>query len=194
MTSARNSILAECTAIACCSDGPPLRSLERFAAATSLGRLLHYRDMAALADDRARIVFFLVHFGLGNDAKIALLQQVRAHPAYRIRFAPVILISDDCDGATYLDYVQMGFDDILCLPDAVELLMDRLLNQLNHDILYIETTDYLGPDRRRMELPGATHAGRLSSSHMHTRLVIHRSLADGPVIVRRQDLWGSVER
>ena len=86
----------------------------------------------------------------------------------------------------------MGFDDILCLPEHSQLLVDRLTRQLNHDIVYIETVDYFGPDRRRMEVPGAQHAARLSTAHMHTRLIIHRSMADGPVILERQDHWDNI--
>lgn len=188
MTALANPVLGHCTAIACCTAGAALRSIEHFAAATGLGRVAHYEELASLGA-LPNILFFLIHFGISDQGKQALLHQIRAHPDLRIRFAPVILISRDLDTEKFLSYVEMGFDDILCLPDAAKLLSDRLLNQLNRDILYIETSKYLGPDRRRLDMPGHPQSGRVSTSRMHVRLYIHRGLAEGPAIVKRQEFW-----
>jgi len=137
-------------------------------------------------------LFFLLHFGTEDAEKADMLARLRRYPSPRVRLAPIILVAQDCDADTFLRYVQMGFDDILCLPDSAELLVDRLIGQLNHDIVYIETADYLGPDRRRMELPGAGHANRVSNAHLHTRLIIHRSLSNGPAVLQRQDHWDTI--
>lgn len=187
--SERSTILSDCVAVACCPEGAPQRSLEHFARATGFGLFVHYLDLGQLRDQAHRNLFFLVHFATGDGAKAALLAQLRSNPIPRVRLAPVILVTQDCDLDTFLGYVEMGFDDILCLPESAQLLVDRLVAQLNRDIVYIETADYFGPDRRRMEVPGATHAGRTSNAHLHTRLTIHRSLAEGPAIVQRQDHW-----
>ncbi|UYO00650.1 MAG: hypothetical protein KIT02_05400 [Devosia sp.] len=106
-----------------------------------------------------------------------------------MRLAPVVLVAQDCDLDTFLGYVEMGFDDILCLPDNVDLLIDRLAAQFNTDYIYVETDSYFGPDRRRMEVPDASHPARVSNAHLHTRLTIHRTLADGPMIVQKQNFW-----
>jgi DNA-binding response OmpR family regulator len=190
--SERTSVLSECAAIACCSPGAPMRGLEHFSMATGFGLFVHSRDLSGLKAQRFKNLFFLVHFALPDPDKSEFLTVLRRNSANRVRLSPVILVTQDCDVDVFLGYVQMGFDDILCLPDSADLLVDRLVGQLNHDILYIETADYFGPDRRRMEVQGASHAARVSNAHLHTRLVIHRSLAEGPVIVQRQDHWDSV--
>lgn len=188
------SILSECAAVGCCERGPPARSLEHFAAATGFGHFVHYHDLSDLRSHPVKNLFFLVHFGMPDGEKAAFLTLLRQNSINRVRLAPVVLVAQDCDLDTFLGFIEMGFDDILCLPDSAGLLVDRLVSQLNHDILYIETSTYFGPDRRRMELPGATHAARVSSVHMHTKLTIHRSLAEGPVILHKQDHWASASR
>jgi hypothetical protein len=40
------------------------------------------------------------------------------------------------------------------LPIGRETLRTQLERQLNEDLLYVETTDYLGPDRRRFDRGG----------------------------------------
>lgn len=187
--SASGNALAGCTAIACCPPGPPLRSLENLAAATGFGRLIHYGDMAALREQGAKVLFFLVHYGLGDEWKAQFLALLRTYPSPQIQLAPVILIAQDCSAEVFLGYVEMGFDDILCLPDSATLLVDRLMSQLNRDILYVETTGYFGPDRRRMELVDGDHPRRVSTVHKHTKLTINRTVANGPQIVRKQDFW-----
>jgi DNA-binding response OmpR family regulator len=189
MTVQALSVLAGCAAVACCPQGASARSLEHFAAATGFGVFVHYHDLADLRAHPVKNLFFLVHFALPDSEMADFLALLRQNTSNRVRLAPVVLVTQDCDLDTFLGYVQMGFDDILCLPDNASLLVDRLVAQLNHDILYFETEDYFGPDRRRMELPGATHAARVSSAHRHTRLVVHRSLEQGPMILHRQDHW-----
>ena len=188
----RSSVLSDCAAVACCSIGAPLKSLEHFARATGFGRFMHYLDVAELRARPAPIIYFLLHFATADAEKAETLARLRQYPSPKVRLAPVVLITQDCDAGTFLNYVQMGFDDILCLPERSQLLVDRLTRQLNHEIVYIETSDYFGPDRRRMEVPGAQHAARRSTAHMHTRLTIYRSLADGPVILERQDHWDNI--
>src|SRR5690606_2880629 len=117
MTKPATSVLELCTAIACCAAGPPLRSLERFARATGFGQLFHYESETGLTDAASRNLFFLVHAGLGDRAKSELITGIRQHKSTRVRFAPVVLIAGDLDGPAFLNFVQMGFDDVLCLPD-----------------------------------------------------------------------------
>lgn len=188
----RANVLSDCAAVACCSLGAPFKSLERFAKATGFGLFVHYLDVAELRARPAPIIYFLLHFATPDAEKAETLARLRQYPSPKVRLAPVILIAQDCDATTFLSYVQMGFDDILCLPEQSQLLVDRLTRQLNQDIVYIETADYFGPDRRRMEVPGAQHAARRSTAHMHSRLIVHRSLADGPVILERQDHWDNI--
>jgi hypothetical protein len=78
----------------------------------------------------------------------------------------------------------MGFDDVLSLPQSQIQVADRLETQLDREILYLETADYLGPDRRRLDPYGALH--RPVGITAHTQLLIRRDPDFGNRVLSRQ--------
>lgn len=142
-------------------------------------------DASPLDHDGGHLSFFLVHHQLSEPAMRSILTAIRGSANDNVRFAPVILIINDCPFETILKYIQFGYDDVVTLPERCEVLVSRLSSQLNSDHLYFETGSYLGPDRRRMELP-AVADDRRTGSHLHTRYIIRRSVQNGVQIVRRE--------
>lgn len=143
-------------------------------------------SQVTLADDPAHhMPFFLVHYGLGNAAKKLLLSRLRSAPSNNVRFAPVVLFIPDGPSEEILFYIGMGFDDVICLPENSHILASRLSTQIGQEHMFIETRTYLGPDRRRMELPGQTHPDR-TGDFEHTKLTIIRKPGIGVQVVRRQ--------
>jgi hypothetical protein len=97
-----------------------------------------------------------------------------------VRFSPIILFADECDFDTYVRYVKLGFDDVLTLPDKRDMLIARLENQITSEHTYFETDNYLGPDRRRLELPGHTDPRRGGSdSRSYAKHLVQRSVTIG---------------
>ena len=88
-----------------------------------------------------------------------------------------------------LKYVQFGFDDIITLSEKRQILVDRLMGQLSADHVYLQSEDYLGPDRRRMEVGASAGRSRREADTPHVRLTIHRSPEHG-VQVRRREFAG----
>jgi len=134
----------------------------------------------------ARIAFFLAHYQMGDDLLGKLVQQVRQAPG-QTRFSPVILFSDDCSFEQVIKYVHLGFDDVLSLPDKKEMLIQRLNNQLLRQIMYVETADYFGPDRRRLEVDGYSHQRRLGLGG-HARYYFRR-LPDAGVQIEKHQIF-----
>lgn len=120
------------------------------------------------------IKFFLVHYQVEDHAKAALLKHIRQSQDINIRLSPVILFIDDCAVQEILRHIEMGFDDVISLPENAEVLNSRLINQISADHIFIETSAYLGPDRRRMELTEQPPDNRRTGDHSHRRLTIHR--------------------
>ena len=140
-------------------------------------------DAVTLDGLEKAVVYFLVHYGLGDDVMTSILTKLRSAPQDAIRYAPIVLVIEDCPFETILKYVRIGFDDIVTLPEKRQILLDRLANQLNADHVYVETDDYRGPDRSRMELAGAPER-RAEMPSM--RLTIHRSVEQGVRVLRRE--------
>ena len=137
------------------------------------------------AIDAQRVLFVLVHYEMGDEAKQKLVTTLRRSEAIDIGFAPIILFVPDIAYEEVLRYIEMGFDDVVSLPEKSDILHSRLENQLNAEHVYVETASYIGPDRRRMELPGTTHPERRGESE-YTRLLIRRVPGHGIQIVSRQ--------
>jgi hypothetical protein len=178
-------MLAGCRAYLVAKNERQTRSLHNLARAVGFSYVASVLgDDAVSLDglDRA-VVFFLVHYELGDEVITSVLAKLRSAPSDAVRYAPAVLVIDDCPFETILKYVRFGFDDIITLPDKRTILADRLVGQLNCDHTYFETADYLGPDRRRMELSG-THERRGSGSCM--RLTIHRTIEQGVRVMRRE--------
>jgi hypothetical protein len=47
--------------------------------------------------------------------------------------------------------VQMGFDEVLFITDPFSDMSHKLSDQLQHELVYVESDHYFGPDRRRIE-------------------------------------------
>lgn len=172
------------------------------ARAHSLSRFAHHvgfvevsppaRSLASLAPEVP--VFFFMHDEMDEALQQASIEWVRGHEQPVIRFAPIIVIAGDIQFEAILKYVRMGCDDIISVPDDREELVSRVQSQLKQAHVYIETETYLGPDRRRMELPAAQPGvNRRGLSTLHTRMIIRRAPGHGAFIVSSEQLGSAAE-
>lgn len=138
------------------------------------------------AADSSNVTFFLVHGDLSDEAKRSVLLNIRSCADDRFRFAPIVVLTRDGPFEDVLKNIDLGFDDVLVLPDNPELLQRRLFGQLTRDQIYFQTEDYLGPDRRRMELPDTPPDRRRIGVGGFTRLTIRRDGDSGARVVRRE--------
>ncbi len=179
-----------CNAIVIAPSPSESRPLVHLAERVGFG---HVTDSFAPRALRYLTSYFILHYGLSEEAMQRVLTQVRSSGHEETRFAPVILISDDCPVDRLLHYIQLGFDDVIALPEKRDELSARLATQLTAEQLYIQTASYFGPDRRRMELPG--HAGdRRTGGGTHMRLTIQRDAESGTRVLQRQVVGQAAKR
>lgn len=179
------SVLAHCAAIVIAHDEHDTAALVTLGEKVGFGMVSGSSQFSGNDWHIHRVLFFLVHYGIGPEAKRQLLDRVRRASSVNICFAPVVLFLQDGPGDEMLEYIEMGFDDVICLPENSHILSTRLASQLGQEHLYIETRTYLGPDRRRMELPGHSHPER-TGEYEHTKLAVLRTPEMGVQILRRQ--------
>jgi hypothetical protein len=178
-------LLADCSAIVVAHDKRDSAVLLSLAARVGFGSVTTHEERADAHGPLHSLLFFLVHYGIGVTAKKQLLADLRSSPFDAIRFAPVVIFVPDGPYDDVLFHIEMGFDDVICLPENSHVLSSRLAGQVGQDHLFIQTATYLGPDRRRMEMPGQTHPGR-TGGFEHTRITIRRTAETGVQVVRRQ--------
>lgn len=168
------------------------------AEATQLGRMAErvgFGDIASSFSPHRPVhplTFFILHYRLAETAMQRVIEEVRGSDDTEIRYAPIILFTDDCPVERLLGYIRLGFDDVIALPEKREELATRLGGQLQSEQVYYETDDYLGPDRRRMELP--THRDeRRTGTAPFARLIVQRDPTKG-IRVRRHQTIGQPQR
>ena len=179
-------MLEKCTAHLLARTDAQTNTLEQVARASDFGqiRALLSRRQFETSDRPTKLNFFLAHHGVGRGPLVAILRSVRISTDNEVRFAPVILFSPDVAFETYLDLIRMGFDDVITLPEKPQMIVSRLSNQVEREQLYFETSDYFGPDRRRMELGPPPGIERSETAHSHTQHVFRRNADVGVHIVR----------
>jgi len=189
MHAADPEMLAHCIAIAVAHDDFDSRALIEIGEKVGFGAVtdhVHFGGNDWLAHP---LLFFLVHHAIGTKAKVALLDRVRHASTVNICFAPVVLFIQDGKQEEVGPFIDMGFDDVVCLPEDSLVLSRRLATQFSREHLYVETRTYLGPDRRRMEAPGHTRPDR-TGTHDHAQLSVLRTPEHGVQILRRQIVHG----
>jgi len=178
-------VLAHCAAIALAHDEFDSEALIDIGRKVGFGAVADFSHFAHNDWHAHPLLYFLVHHGIGVAAKRALLDKVRHASSVNICFAPVVLFLQNAAEDEMLHYVEMGFDDVISLPEDSLVLSMRLARQIGHEHHYIETRTYLGPDRRRMEPAGHIHPER-TGEHDYTSLTLLRSPETGVHILRRQ--------
>jgi len=179
-------VLSDCQAVLFAQTPAQNRSLIRLANRVGFGAILRVfgDELETVGAGRTGVPFFLVHYRLSDRTKSSILSHLRSSDDEAVRYAPIILISDDGPIDVLLRYVQLGFDDVITLPEKCSILVGRLQQQLDSNVSYIETKSYLGPDRHRLELlPRESGA---SADAKIVRLTIRRSVAHGIQVVGRQ--------
>jgi hypothetical protein len=177
--------LGQCRAFLVGRTGPQSASLAQIAQRTGFGQIEPLTARRHYVPDK-RLNFFIVHRHLNATMMTAVIRSIRLSDDDQIRFAPVILFAEDGPFETYLNYVHMGFDDVITLPDKQPVLIQRLTSQLWSEQVYFETRDYFGPDRRRLESPWETNSRRSPDPHSHSRYSFVRDPIAGIRIVKTE--------
>lgn len=178
-------MLSQCRAYVVAAGEAQDRALFNLAQRVEFGEVRSVRQGEPLPRD-LRVTFFLVDYQLSDPAMLQVIANIRSNGADTIRLAPIVVFFRDGPHQIVLKLIDFGFDDVIALPDKREVLASRLGAQLNDDITYFETPTYLGPDRRRMELPTELPDPRRKGSSDHTRLLLRRDPITGIKVLRRE--------
>ena len=128
------------------------------------------------------ITYFFLDYRMRDEELVDTIDAIRAERSSRLCYSPIILFTTDRAAETVVRYVRFGFDDVISLPARRDELAERLADQLYGGQLYIETKDYFGPDRRRLDRGAELRVG----ISPHTRLVFERHPKRGIKVLDRE--------
>jgi hypothetical protein len=142
-------MLADCGAVTFAPNDVSANALSALATKLGFGRVANYTQFAELPKDR--LTFFLVHGQLPDGSKQRIIHGLRGSDHIFRRFAPIVCFVTAGPRHQIVPLVQMGFDEVLFVSDGYEDMSHKLAEQLQHEMLYVQSEHYFGPDRRRIE-------------------------------------------
>lgn len=128
------------------------------------------------------ITYFFLDYRMRDEELIDTITAIREERGSGLCYSPIVLFTADRAAETVVRYVRFGFDDVISLPARRDELAERLASQLHDEQLYIETKDYFGPDRRRLDRGAELRLG----ISPHTRLVFERDPRRGIKVLDRE--------
>ncbi len=105
------------------------------------------------------VVDWLMHPMTGYE----FLQEIRRHSLASLRQTPVIMCSAYTDRERVVQMRDAGANEIVAKPVSPSNLYDRLVRALFNPRPFIDLEAYIGPDRRRRQIPISFPERRLNS-------------------------------
>jgi hypothetical protein len=184
------SPLEQCCACVVADTDAQRLTLERIARRTGFVRIgAVFNRLEAPASRAAPVPFFFFHYRLSEERLRSAMSELRSFVDENRRFSPAIIVVGECSYPEVVQFVNLGFDDIVVLPEAAAVLQKRFVAQLDAQITYFETGTYLGPDRRRLRREPRPEFDRPSQKSRHVRYLINRSARAGIRLLRREVIF-----
>lgn len=168
-------------------DGPGL-ALERLAQDVGFRNVSWLTDLAEAEESTKSIptCFFLFTPDLNLKDAAEASKVLRASRNRQIKFAPLVGFCPEPTEASIRAYMSMGVDDILISPFTVDQVQERTRCMIGRKVVFFETKQYFGPDRRRdAGLKDLGHKMRGSGGD-HRRIEILRDLNVGVKVLSDQ--------
>ncbi|WEJ58427.1 hypothetical protein [Devosia sp. FJ2-5-3] len=144
-----------------------------------------FRGIEQVAEQTQRNpICFILCSSVSDPAHLRpIAEAVRFCALPRVRFSPLVYLADEPSIETTIACVNMGFDDIVALPQSSAQLRDRLERQLGQVKIYYEASGYFGPDRRRNLVPKRVGLETRQGGPFR-RLEVIRDLQSGVSVLR----------
>ncbi len=134
-------------------------------------------------------VCFVLFAGVEDpEIHAPIIREIRRAEPRSLAFSPLIYFSENPSHETVASCTRLGFDDVMTMPFTRERVHTRLMRQIETPLIYFETADYFGPDRRRRSSPRIADAylRGLRDIPPARRYEIRRSLSHGVMILREE--------
>lgn len=178
-----NEVFSKCVAVSVATNAKETEAVGLLATKLGFHQAVDLHELNAI--ETTALTFYFVHHRLPDSAKLRFLGLVRALSDPNRKFAPVVLLLSSGPKHLSIQYIEMGFDEVVFLNDPLPAIANRLAGQIGRDLIYVETEHYLGPDRRRVELIDRKDPRRTSKGGDHTELSVFRDPSTGIRIERR---------
>lgn len=175
-------MFGQCRAFIIATRPAESRVLELTAARLGFGEIVSSIG-GATGRPLSNLTFFFIDYRVDDQSMADIIATIRVDRRGKLRYSPILLLIQDGSTARRLKYVRFGFDDVIALPLSLDALASRLAIQLNSDRVYLETKDYFGPDRRRLDAGAELRIG----TSVYTRVLFERNPSRGVHVIQREE-------
>ena len=141
-------------------------------------------DQAEQQVTKTPVCFFVFAADVGPAQLNSVSKAIRFSRNRQVRYAPMVCFAENPGRGIVTTCIQAGFDDILVPPFSVKRVGGRLEAMLHNPVMFYETADYIGPDRRnRTGQEELTHTDRGKGGD-HRRIEFIRDVDNGISILR----------
>lgn len=135
-------------------DNPQMRTIIGTVLAAAGVRKLHYAP-DGLAGIRAAVAcqpdVCFVDYEMPVMNGLDFIKALRSQSS-PLRFAPIIMLTGHSDELRLCQARDCGVTEFLCKPVSASTILRRLETVILRPRPFIQTTDFFGPDRRRLKL------------------------------------------
>jgi CheY-like chemotaxis protein len=166
-------------------DGPGA-TLTDLARSIGFAAVLPFESSAALERHASLTpVCFLLCATVSDVSQLnAVANAVRFSPSRKVRFSPLIYFAEAPSREEIEGCIGFGFDDVVTMPFTPARLRQRLARQIGVPLVYFETADYFGPDRRGRLPAENLPVERRGPATRYRQIEILRTLGKGVSVLR----------
>jgi len=116
-----------------------------------------------------------------------IVDRIRACKRHKIRFFPLIYLCSNPSPDIIRQTLALGFDDVIIKPFNNNI-KTRLQLQIDKNIIYYETSEYFGPDRRRLDSKQKITKRETQKGIKYCQYKFLRCLENGTKIIEKKIL------
>ncbi len=97
---------------------------------------------------------------------IECVKKIRSEPSLSDRFVPIIMITGHQSEELVIEARDVGVNELVIKPISARSLLSCFIKVMERQNVFVDSENYFGPDRRRINLPLAEKDCRLSQQHL----------------------------
>jgi hypothetical protein len=132
------------------------------------------------------LLFFLCAAVTDMTTLKPMAEAIRFSPARGLRFSPLIYFTHNPSIDDIRRCINMGFDDVVALPQSGARFEDRIQRLVGTVQVYYETPTYFGPDRRNRLVEDVSDPRRGTGGQFR-RIEIIRNPETGTEVLNGED-------
>ncbi|MCW9034257.1 MAG: response regulator [Alphaproteobacteria bacterium] len=116
--------------------------------------------------DKHQIDIAFMDWKMSGLNGIECVQKIRSEPSLSDKFIPIIMITGHQSDELIAEARDVGVNEVLIKPISARSLLSCFVRVMERQNVFVDTDNYFGPDRRRINLPLLEDDRRTAQLHL----------------------------